>query len=246
MALTHFQQTSATQSGGPCLDAELLASYVDGRTTPDERIRVEAHVAQCEDCYFVFSETVQAQSADAVYTNPPSSAWRKWMSRVATGPVAAGLAAAAALIIVAQIYFFPSPHDQSKDNLQIALNELDAAAGPYRRIEPRLTGTPTYRPMEPALRSAAPSTELSLAVREAAVKVETAAQANGTGVAGPRALAAMYLTTGRPQRAAEILKPFASSKDSGLLNDLAAVLLARRTGDDVQHARELLELAVTS
>ena len=105
MALT-FLQNGATRSGGPCLDAELLASYVDGRTTPGERIKVEAHVAHCEDCYFVFSETVQAQSTDdAVNVNSPSNSWRQWMSRVATGRAAAGLAAAAALVIVGRIYF---------------------------------------------------------------------------------------------------------------------------------------------
>jgi tetratricopeptide (TPR) repeat protein len=242
MILIPFQENGGKPAREACLDAELLASYIDGRTTPEERTTVEAHVAQCEDCYFAFSETVralQAQPTDnAGKIGPPSDRWRRWLPLVASG-----LAAAAALVIVLQIYG-PGAHVQSKDSLQVALSELDAAAGPYRRVEPRLTITTTYRQLEPALRSAVPPAEPPLALREAALQVEMAARANGPGVAEQRALAAMYLTTGRPQRAAEVLAPMASSRDAGQLNDLAAALLALSTDDDVGRARDLLERAV--
>jgi tetratricopeptide (TPR) repeat protein len=243
MALTPLQANGAIRSDGGCLDAELLASYVDGRTTPEERIKVEAHIAHCEDCYFLFSETVQEQQArsanELTGDEVPQNRWRRWMPRVA-----AGLAAAAALVIAAQISR-PLWREGPKDNLVVALSELDAATGPYRRVEPRLTAIPTYRELEPALRSGTPSAEAPLALREAALKVELAARASGTNPEAQQALAAMYLTLGRPQRAAEVLAPLASSRDAGQLNDLAAAYLARRADDDVTRALDLLEQAVS-
>ena len=59
MTLTPRQETGAWTSGPGCPDAEALASYIDGRTTATERVEIERHLASCEDCYFVFSETVQ-------------------------------------------------------------------------------------------------------------------------------------------------------------------------------------------
>ena len=85
MALTPHTPTDRPTE---CLDAVLLASYVDGRTSPDERASVEAHLARCEDCYFVFAETVRDRQARA-----KKSRWRYWVPRAA-----AGLATAAALV----------------------------------------------------------------------------------------------------------------------------------------------------
>jgi len=240
MALTPLPENGAIRSDGGCLDPELLASYVDGRTTPAERINVEAHIAHCEDCYFMFSETVreqQARSANeltgAVVRNP----WRRRMPRVA-----AGLAAAAALVMAAQLYLLH--REGPKDDLGVALSELDAATGRYRKVEPRLTVFSAYRALEPALRSAASPGEAPLAVREAAQKVEVAVRASGTGPQAQQARAAMYLTLGRSQRAADVLAPLASSRDAGQLNDLAAVYLVRHADDDVTRALDLLDQAV--
>src|SRR5206468_6197319 len=63
MALIPLQENGTRTSGSGCPDAGLLASYVDGRATAAERAEIEAHLAGCEDCYFVFSETVQEQQA---------------------------------------------------------------------------------------------------------------------------------------------------------------------------------------
>lgn len=51
------QQPHTPDAG--CLDAELLAAYIDGRVTAVERREVEAHLARCESCHFVFAETFQ-------------------------------------------------------------------------------------------------------------------------------------------------------------------------------------------
>jgi len=243
MALTPLQANGAIRSDGGCLDAELLASYVDGRTTPEERAKVEAHIAHCEDCYFLFSETVQEQKTrsanESAGTETPHNRWRRWIPRIAVG-----LAAAAALVIAVQVSQ-PLWRERPKDNLVVALSELEAAAGPYRRVEPRLTVTSTYRALEPALRSGAISGEAPLALREAALNVELAARASGTDPEAQQALAAMYLTLGHPQRAAEVLAPLASSKHAGQLNDLAAAYLARHADDDVTRALDLLKQAVS-
>jgi tetratricopeptide (TPR) repeat protein len=135
----------------------------------------------------------------------------------------------------------------------VALNELDAAAGPYRKFEPRLTLTRAHRELEPTLRSAEPSGDASLAQREAAQRqlrqaarrVEIAAKRSGTGVEGQRALAAMYFALGQAQPAVKVLEPKEESNDAGLLNDVAAAYLARQADGDVQHALDLLERAVT-
>ena len=156
--------------------------------------------------------------------------------------VAAGLAAAAALVIAAQLYLLQ--REGPKDDLGVALSELDAATGRYRKVEPRLTVFSSYRAVEPALRSAASPGEAPLAVREAAQKVEVAVKASGTGPEAQQALAAMYLTLGRSQRAADVLAPLASSRDAGQLNDLAAVYLVRHADDDVTRALDLLDQAV--
>src|SRR5262245_8602735 len=163
MSLTPLLESGANRSDGGCLDPELLASYVDGRTTPEEQVKVEAHLAHCEDCYFMFSETVQEQKAASANVltvdEVPQNRWRRWVPRVA-----AGLAAAAGLLIAAQVYF-PVWREGPKDDLAVALSGLEAAAGPYRRVEPRLTVLRTYRELEPAVRSGTPSAEPPLAVQ---------------------------------------------------------------------------------
>lgn len=241
MVLTSLQENGVRRSG--CLDAELLASYIDGRTTPEERVEIEAHLARCEDCYFAFSETVQEQQAERTESeeSEPHSRSRRWMPRVA-----AGLAVAAALVIAVQVFRpVASPVATPEADLKVALNQLDAAAGPYRKFEPRLTATSTYRPLEPAMRSAAPSGEPPLAVREAALRVEKASTEAGSGVEGRRAVGAMNLTLGRAQSATDVLAPLAQSNDAGVLSDVAATYLARRADGDVQRALDLLERAVS-
>jgi tetratricopeptide (TPR) repeat protein len=236
MGLTPLQENGATRSTGGCPDAELLASYIEGRVTPEERIKVEAHLARCEECYFTFSETVLEQQAEGTTSEEPASRsrLRRWLPQAA-----AGLAAAACVVIVVQVF---QPFATRGTELQIALNQLDAATGAYRKFEPRLTLIPTYRQLEPAMRSAAPGAEAPLAVREAALNVEKASA--NAGVVAPRALAAKHLALGEPERAVRALAPSAQSDDAGLLSDLAASYLARNGAGDVQRALDLLERAV--
>jgi tetratricopeptide (TPR) repeat protein len=250
MTLTPRQENRAWPSGSSCPDGEALASYIDGRVTTAERADIEAHLASCEDCYFVFSETVQEQEVRGGDAGKKSTV-TPWLSRWYPQLVA-GLAAAAAIIVAVEV-FGPPPRTQPGTTVRVALNELDAVAGPYRKFEPRLTLTFTHRELEPALRSAEPSGDVSLAqreasqraLREAAQRVEAAARARGTGVEGQRALAAMYFALGRAQPAADVLETEEQSNDAGVLSDVAAAYLARQAEGDVQHALDLLERAVT-
>ncbi len=239
--MTPLQENGATRSKGACLDAELLASYVDGRATPEERVEVEAHLARCEDCYFAFSETVQEQQAEGTASEDVEAQGRRrrWLPRVA-----AGLATAAAVVIAVQVFRSGPPVATPDADLKIALDRLDAATGPSRKFEARLTLISTYRPLEPAMRSAAPGAEAPLDVRERPSEWEKASTKPGTGLEGQRALAAMHLALGQAERAADVLGPSAQSDDAGALNDLAAAYLARRGVGDVQRALDLLERAV--
>ncbi len=44
---------------GGCPSAEMLAAYIDGVLNPVEAERVTAHLADCEDCYAVYSDSVR-------------------------------------------------------------------------------------------------------------------------------------------------------------------------------------------
>jgi tetratricopeptide (TPR) repeat protein len=218
-----------------CPDAELLAGYVDGRATAPERAAIEAHLARCEDCTFTLAETVRSSaSQDGV---AGKSDWRRW------APGAVALAAVATLVIAVALGTRNTA--QPPATLVAALNELDAATGPYRMIEPRLTVTPTHRPLIPSTRSGTAQVGASLALREAAVNVEQAARVQDSEVARRRAIAAALLAQGQATEAVatlSVLMPSAS--DPGLLNDIAAAYLSRDANGDAEIALELLDRAV--
>ena len=54
------------QLAGDCPDLETIAAYLDGRLTERERARVTAHLADCEDCYALFSESARVIEQPAV------------------------------------------------------------------------------------------------------------------------------------------------------------------------------------
>lgn len=52
------------------LDAETLAAYIDDRLASRGRLRVEAHLAACDECVHVVLETVRAQAASQHRCHP--------------------------------------------------------------------------------------------------------------------------------------------------------------------------------
>jgi tetratricopeptide (TPR) repeat protein len=225
-----------------CLDPRLLASYIDGQVTPEEGARVEAHLARCNDCYFVFSETFQASDAEAAVATAAAVTPRRWGFQI-DRRVAAGLAAAATIVVALQVYRSDTRQER---NLSVALSQLEAVAGPYRQFAPRLSDGDTYKPQVTRLRSASPADAAPLALREAALKVETAAKSGTLGAQErARALAVMYLTLGNAKNAADVVPPAVQSvTDAALLNDMAAALLARGGEGDAARALQLLDEAV--
>ena len=76
-------------------ESELVAAYVDNRVTPLERERVEAHLADCDEC--------RAEVADVVRTLHARPPIRRWQL------AAACAAAAALLVLIARPPRAPSP-----------------------------------------------------------------------------------------------------------------------------------------
>src|SRR3954462_7435120 len=97
--------TSAMKNGvDACPDLETLAAYLEGRLTEQERLHIAEHLASCETCYFVFTEAAQTKASphaiqheEAQPTVLPKPRW--WKTPAFVWSSAAGLAAAAAIVV---------------------------------------------------------------------------------------------------------------------------------------------------
>lgn len=56
-----FAPKEAMSDSGNHPPLEELAAYIDGMLSEEEAARVAEHIAECEDCFFVYSETVRFQ-----------------------------------------------------------------------------------------------------------------------------------------------------------------------------------------
>lgn len=241
--------TSSSVPDGPesgiCIDAELLASCIDGRATPAERAEIDAHLARCEDCQFVHRETMQAlEATEFEYraSRRGRTAGRRGMMIVRRAAV--GFAAAAAVVVAVQVQRADMRQRERDRLLTTALSQLDAAAGAYRKYEPRLSVPSAYRPLRPPVRSGS-SGNPALALRGATADLLRASGEHALRSEERRALAAMYLTLGQLERATDVVVPAAdSTSDPALLNDAAATLLVRNGEGDAARAMALLEQAL--
>jgi hypothetical protein len=141
MTSTPLRENGAPTAGSSCPDAELLAAYVDGRATLAERSEIEAHLARCEDCYFVFSETVRTQQAQRGESAKKSEILPWWRQR--SPQLVAGLAAAATVVIVVQIYEFRTAsieHTQEVGQLTARVRDLEAQLAHEREQSVKRTG----------------------------------------------------------------------------------------------------------
>jgi tetratricopeptide (TPR) repeat protein len=230
---------------GTCIDAELLASFVDGCATPAERADVDAHLARCEDCQFVHRETMQALEATQFeYRARQRGPAARGRGRVIVRRAAAALAAAAAVVVAVQVQRGIVRQQERERRLTVALSQLDATPDAYRKYEPRLSVVSAYRPLRPPVRSGSTGNS-AFALRSAATGLLRATAEHALRSEERRALAALYLTLGQLERAADVVVPAAdSSSDSALLNDAAATLLVRNGAGDAKRATELLEQAL--
>ena len=229
-----------------CPDLETLAGYLDGRLTERERANIAAHVAGCETCYFVFTEAAQTRASDRARAETDASAspelmpatakW--WLTPKVMWSSAAGLAAAAALVVAIGTGFLPSARGDSAE-----LRALVAAVGTDRAIEGRLTGGFAYGPLRSATRGADPLTPLpSPDVRIAAAELEKA-NADGRSAEALRERGIAALVIGEWDRGVAALEEAASGRptDARVQTDLSAAYLARatRTSRDEDLSRAL-------
>jgi tetratricopeptide (TPR) repeat protein len=198
-----------------CPDLETIAAFLDGRLSERDREPIVAHLAGCERCYAIFTESAQTApvSADAAATWWPPRRRVMWSS-------AAVLAAAAALVLAVRMNVAvdePAP-----------VQELVTAVGTDRIIEPRLSGGFAYGPRRTVRSGTASALTLSPDLRIAAARVEkdTAAQQSASA---RHARGVACVLTGNLECAVTSLQEPATQRpdDARILNDLAAVYLVR-------------------
>jgi tetratricopeptide (TPR) repeat protein len=222
---------------GGCPDLETIAAYLDGRLSERERARVTEHLASCEECYAVFSESAQTPPLEAL-SPARGQGWRARLNapRVIWPSAAAVLVAAAAVVLfVGTGGVMPWRQGQSE------LRALVAAAGTDRFIEARLAGGFAYGPVRGPVRAGRSTPPaVSPDVRIAAAAGEKAL----AGVGSPGALHTLgvaSLILGDIDRAIPTLERAVepSSPDARFLSDLSAAYLARATRDG--HHQDLVK-----
>jgi CHAT domain-containing protein len=232
------------RDAGECPDFETVAAYLDGRLDEAKRTRVTAHLASCEECYFVFSEAAQTHLTRKAVER---RRLRRWWPAALTRPMVEWPLAGAyarvemplsmwlvALAFAVAILLVVGTGELAwrwRSGEPPELRALVAAVGTDRTIEPRLTGGFAYGPLRGAMRTGEPSaTSLPVDVRIAAVRIEKEATEHRT----PQTLKALgiaYLVTGDASHAVLVLEEAADqTKDNAqILCDLSAAYLMRAT-----------------
>lgn len=130
-----------------CPDAEHLAAFADGGLAAGERESIEAHLAQCDDCYEALVEIaaitaqIAAPMAPAVSRMPAQVRARRlwWIG---------GLAAAASIFLLFNVYARTRP-----DEIELAVDALAQAPRQARLGLGRLSVDRTWAAALPVLRS---------------------------------------------------------------------------------------------
>ncbi len=231
----------------------VLAAFLDGTLPADERPRVEAHLAACDDCYVVFAETVRAlpeSAAEAARPGAPArvagdagpvgAPARGTGTRAAVIPfhrrrlvaVAATLVAAAAvLLLVARVQpsLVPGPLPRwlgVGHGTSSELQALVAAVGETRPVEGRLTGGFRYGPLTSPTRG--PGRAEDWRVLAAAGQIREQAGQHESP-ANTHALGVAHLVLGEADEAVSALEAAIRSEPghARFQSDLAAAFLAR-------------------
>ena len=105
----------ATRPGGTppaapgCLDDHALARLADGSLDAPQRALLLVHVAGCARCRHAVAAVMRATSDPSVVSAIPRSGRRAGRGAWLTGSVAAGLAAAAVLLVLVRPHALPDP-----------------------------------------------------------------------------------------------------------------------------------------
>ncbi len=221
------------QLTGECPDLETIAAYLDGRLTDRERARVTAHLADCEDCYALFSESARVVIDEPTVAVPWHTRLKATIKQmrpaVAAGWTGTVLATAAALTMFVQTGQLARLRS-SDSNLQA----LVAAVGTDRPFDARLSGF-AYGPVRGPVRSGESSSAPAVSpdVRIAAAQIEKMASGSRTPQS-LKALGVAYLVLGDVNRAVPVLEEAADlatrTRNAHVLaGDLPAAYLARAT-----------------
>ena len=149
-AIEHLLRQGAakppTEASAPCLDADTLAAWVDGRLSRTELAAAESHAAGCARCQAMLA--VMARTSDAgneaaaIALAPRRRFWRMlpWM-----GPVAAAATAAAIYVAVR-----PRVDVVSTPAQEVAVASRDSAPTPDLARPPQAVLDPAVAPRQSA------------------------------------------------------------------------------------------------
>jgi tetratricopeptide (TPR) repeat protein len=230
-------------------DAERLAEYADGVLTDEARVEVEDHLGRCEDCRAVVLETTaflesMPETHDVVlpFEKAPARPRRWWIG------VAAGLAAAAILVLAVRVVRPGWPFGTANDRPELQDLIAAVASQPTRPVDGRLTGGFKYAPPPSPTRGPG-NRDLPPDVRIAAARLEQAAAGNSPSANAQETVGVAFLVLGELDKAIGDLEHAVARQPSNARyqSDLAAAYLARakRQGNpaDWQQARAAAERA---
>jgi tetratricopeptide (TPR) repeat protein len=236
--------TDGRQAASGCLEPETLAAFMDGRLEPHERAAVEAHLAECEDCYEMWMEATQPfvrqEVGESAGLAPATrSTWTPWRTAI-------GIAAGILLIaVVSRKLVFPTDEVKSEREVTALAKVVESA----RPSAGRLSSPFGYAPARSASRGDQ-TTTVSPAVRQRttelrviASRTRSATTLRGAGIA--------LLVEGSTDAAIDSLES-ALQEDSARVDiqiDLAAAYVDRfvRLGDrqdaqrSVDHSTAVLQ-----
>lgn len=197
-----------------CPDSESLAAYLDGQLFPEQRERLEEHLAGCTECSSVIADSVRAGVVVARAVEP-----RQPLASVAAAAVAV---LAGAALLAATLGWQPWNRDLRRP--------LVAATTEARPVVPRLTGGFRWAPLgetQRGLSQAAGNTSqwpIYAAAEEVRVRAGESSRPDRLA-----ALADAHLLVGNVDPAlTTIARALAADPDNPRLHsDLAAIYLAR-------------------
>ena len=224
-----------------CVDSETMAAFLDGRLEPRERAAVEAHLADCEDCYEVWMDaqaiTETCVAAAAGTAALPRRAWR---------PVVWTVAAAAA-VVLAVVWMRPVS-DEART--QRAVHALVSAVGSSRPALGRFSVGFAWAAVVPPTRSSE-SVSVPLPVQQAALSIRVLAS-EIKSAATTRAFGIAEITEGRIDAGIRALEESVAAEpaNADFHADLSAALLERwsrhRVAEDAAKALNQAQLAVNT
>ncbi|MEZ5288904.1 MAG: zf-HC2 domain-containing protein [Vicinamibacterales bacterium] len=249
----------STWGGSHCPDDSILSLYIDGQLDETARGRIRDHLDRCDDCREVVATAVQAHLALTAGAPTPAADPRLVVTPAAEPsgepaldgrrPIPPWLwatAAAAAIVLAVRLGGGQAPGPEGHTGS--AWQQIAAAVGTERSLEPRLSRLPDHLPLAPPLRGDGTATDFARQSLPGKL-----AAAVGTATAGARfdahhAAAVASLLFGDREDAIRQLQQLATEapgRDTrvAVLADMSAARLANgQPVEALKAAREALQL----